>query len=64
LQNGFNRIIEWKLRLAEDVELLDILQRGLSDPDRLTSQEQLRLSLVLASVLQQFHKWYLDTEKG
>jgi hypothetical protein len=63
-QNGVNRIIDWNFRLAEDVELLDVFQRGLSDPDRLTSQEQLRLSLVLASVLQQFHKWYLDNEKG
>jgi hypothetical protein len=63
-QNGVNNIIDWNFRLAEDAELAEVFQRGLSDPDSLTSQEQLRLSLVLASFLQQFHKWYLDNEKG
>jgi|GEM_PF-762539 len=63
-QNGVNNIIDWNFRLAEDAELLEVFQRGMSNPDTLTAQEQLRLAVVLASFLQQFHKWYLDNEKG
>ena len=63
-QSGVNCIIDWNFRLAEDAELLDIFQRGMSDPDALNSSEQLRLSMILASFLHQFHKWYLDNEKG
>ena len=63
-QNGVNNIIDWNFRLAEDADLLEVFQRGLSDPDALDTQEQLRLAVVLASFLQQFHKWYLDNEKG
>ena len=63
-QEGVNNIIDWNFRIAEDTELLDIFQRGMPDPDALTSPEQLRLALILASFMQQFHKWYLDNEKG
>jgi len=63
-QNGINQIIDWNFRLAGDEALLEIFHRGMGDPDSLTSEEQLRLSMVLASFLHQFHKWYLDNEKG
>jgi len=63
-QNGVNSIIDGNFRLAEDEQLLEIFQRGMADPDALSSAEQLRLALVLASFLHIFHKWYLDNEKG
>ena len=63
-QDGVNSIIEWNFRIAEAPELVDIFQRGMADPDALSSQEQLRLALMISSFLQQFHKWYLDNQKG
>lgn len=63
-QNGVNNIIDWNFRLAEDPQLLEVFQRGMRDPDALNSQEQFQLSVLLASFLQQFHKWYLDDKQG
>ena len=62
--NASTEFIDWYTHLSSDPELMDVWLRGVTAPDSLDAQEELRFIFLLHIVMLQFQNNYYLVEEG